>query len=57
MRVETCCPNTIINIINFFLCLTDTSFYIYIGRHSCQLQQPVAFYPQVNSLELTSVAG
>ena len=24
IRIETCCPNTIINIIKFLLCLTDT---------------------------------
>jgi len=29
IRIETCCPNTIINKINIFLCLTDTSLYIY----------------------------
>jgi len=30
IRIETCCPNTIINIIKVLLCLTDTSLYIYI---------------------------
>jgi len=29
IRIETCYPNTIINIIKFWLCLTDTSLYIY----------------------------
>jgi len=30
VRIETCCPNTIINIRNkVLLCLTDTSLYIY----------------------------
>ena len=30
IRIETCCPNTIINTIKVLLCLTDTSLYIYI---------------------------
>ena len=30
IRIETCCPSTIINIIKVLLCLTDTSLYIYI---------------------------
>ena len=31
IRIEIYCPNTIINIIKFFLCVTDTLFYIYIN--------------------------
>jgi hypothetical protein len=31
IRIKTCCPNTIINItMIFFLCLTDTSMYMYV---------------------------
>ena len=34
IRIETYCPNTIINTIKFLLCLTDTSLYIYMcGKH------------------------
>ena len=33
IRIETCCPNTIINIIKFLLCLTDTLLCIYIERN------------------------
>jgi len=29
IRIETCCPDTLINIMKFFLRLTDTSMYIY----------------------------
>jgi len=53
IRIETCCPNTIISIINVLMCLTDTSFYIYILlRNYCTAY--LFPYPQP-SFELTDI--